>query len=290
METIAELVGVSKRFGAVEALREVDLEVHPGELLALLGPNGAGKTTAMSLLLGLRRPDRGRARLFGRDPRDPSARRYVGATPQDTGFPQTLTVGEVVELVRAHYPDPLPRAEVLARFGLVHLERRQTGGLSGGEKRRLAVALAFVGNPRLVVLDEPTTGLDVESRRALWQAVRAYVHDGGTVLLTTHYLEEAEALATRVSVLHQGRVIADGSVDEIKGRVGLKRVRFQAPVVPELPGVAKVERAHNGVTLYTADADQVVRALVRSDVPFQDLEVLPVSLEEAFLVLTGGAA
>ncbi len=290
MESIAELTRVSKCFGSIEALREVDLEIHPGELLALLGPNGAGKTTAISLLLGLRRPDRGRVRLFGQDPRNPTARRYAGATPQDTGFPQTLTVGEVVELVRAHYPAPLPRREVLDRFGLAHLERRQTGGLSGGEKRRLAVALAFVGNPRLVVLDEPTTGLDVESRRALWQAVRAYVHDGGTVLLTTHYLEEAEALATRVSVLHQGRVIADGSVAEIKGRVGLKRVRFRAPTVPQLPEVAKVERDQNGITLYTADADQVVRALVRADVPFQDLEVLPVSLEEAFLVLTGGAA
>ena len=287
MGTVAALERTSKRFGQVQALQEVDLEVRRGELLALLGPNGAGKTTAISLLLGLRRPDEGRVELFGRDPRDPKARLQVGVTPQEIGFPPLLKVREVVALVGAHYPSPMPARSLLSRFGLLELEHRQTGGLSGGQKRRLAVALAFAGNPQAVFLDEPTTGLDVEARRGVWQAVRGYVEEGGTVLLTTHYLEEAEALATRVVVLHEGRVVAEGSVEEIKARVGVKRVRFQAPELPSLPGVVKAETQNGTHTLYTPEADRLVRTLVEEGIPFRSLEVLPVSLEEAFLVLTG---
>mgnify|MGYP001770888251 FL=1 len=149
------------------------------------------------------------------------------------------------------------------------------------------MALAFAGNPQAVFLDEPTTGLDVEARRGVWQAVRGYVEEGGTVLLTTHYLEEAEALATRVVVLHEGRVVAEGSVEEIKARVGVKRVRFQAPELPSLPGVVKAETQNGTHTLYTPEADRLVRTLVEEGIPFRSLEVLPVSLEEAFLVLTG---
>jgi ABC-2 type transport system ATP-binding protein len=219
---VAELRGVHKRYGTVEALRGVDLEVRPGELVALLGPNGAGKTTAVSVLLGQRRPDAGSARLFGRDPTGPAARRAVGATPQVTGFPDGLTVAEVVDLVRVHYPGPVATPELLARFGLAGVAGRRAGGLSGGQQRRLAVALAFAGRPRLVVLDEPTTGLDTEARRELWQVVRAFVADGGAVLLTTHYLEEAQALASRVVVLAGGTVIAHGSVDQITARAGLQ--------------------------------------------------------------------
>jgi ABC-2 type transport system ATP-binding protein len=287
-EALAALNGVTKSFGATAALRGVDLAIFRGELVALLGPNGAGKTTAISLLLGLRRPDRGTARLFGRDPRLPAARSPIGATPQDTGFPLTLTVAEVLDLVRAHYPRPLPRAEVLGRFGLADLADRQTGGLSGGQKRRLAVALAFAGDPRLVFLDEPTTGLDVEARRLVWRAVREYVAGGGTVLVTTHYLEEAEALASRVVVLAQGKVVADGSVAAIKARVGLRRVCFQAPQLPALPTLAHVERQDDTYHLLVADADALVRELVCQGVPFRNLEVAPVSLEDAFVVVTEG--
>jgi ABC-2 type transport system ATP-binding protein len=199
-------------------------------------------------------------------------------------------VQEVVELVRAHYPHPLATAEVLARFGLQEGQRRQTGGLSGGQRRRLAVALAFVGNPKAVFLDEPTTGLDVAARRELWQAVRAYVAAGGTVLLTTHYLEEAEALATRVVVLNRGQVVATGSVEEIQAQVGLSRVRFHAAELPPLPGVVRQEHDNGWYTLYTRDADEVVRHLVGQQVAFTRLEVQPLSLEEAFLALTGGSA
>ncbi|MCL6568651.1 MAG: ABC transporter ATP-binding protein [Meiothermus silvanus] len=284
---VARLDRVSKRFGKTRALEGVSLEVYPGELLALLGPNGAGKSTAISLMAGLRRPDEGMVRLFGLDPREPKARLHLGVTPQETGLPSELRGYEVLDLVQAYYPHPMPRGELLERFGLVGLERRQCGGLSGGQKRRLAVALAFAGNPKLVILDEPTTGLDVEARRALWEGVRRYQAEGGTVLLTTHYLEEAEALASRVVVIDHGRTVAEGTVGEIKARVGLRQVRFRAPEVPSLEGVNKLERENGTIVLYTPDSDAVVRQLVQKNVPFSDLEVQSVSLEEAFVALTG---
>jgi ABC-2 type transport system ATP-binding protein len=282
----AVLWDVHKSFRANEALRGFSLAVWPGEVVALLGPNGAGKTTALSVLLGLRRPDRGDALLFGRDPRVPRARRALGVTPQDTGFPGTLKVREVVELVRAHYAEALFTDALLERFGLAGLGGRQTGGLSGGQKRRLAVALAFAGRPKAVFLDEPTTGLDVESRRSVWEAIGAYAADGGTVLLTTHYLDEAEALASRVVVIAGGRELASGTVEEIRARAGLKRVRVRADVPPELPGVRRVTREGRMYTLYTDDPEFVVRALLERGSSLEGLEVLPASLEEAFLSLT----
>jgi ABC-2 type transport system ATP-binding protein len=282
----ALLEGVSKRFRRVEALRSFSLAVRAGEVVALLGPNGAGKTTALSILLGLRAPDEGTSRLFGRDPRDLNARRLVGATPQEISFPTTLRVAEVVDLVRAHYPQPQATAEVLARFGLADVAGRQVGGLSGGQKRRLALALAFVGNPQAVFLDEPTTGLDVEARRRAWDAVHGYAVEGGTVLLTTHYLEEADALATRVVLIARGKTVAEGSPADIKARVGLKRIRVEADALPELPGVLRATRAGRVHSLYAADPASVVNLLVERGVPLEGLEVTSVTLEEAFLALT----
>jgi ABC-2 type transport system ATP-binding protein len=289
-QAVAELRGVHKRYGKVEALGGIDLEIHPGELVALLGPNGAGKTTAVSILLGQRRPDAGSARLFGRDPTLPAARRPVGATLQESGFPDNLTVAEVIDLVRVHYPDPAPTRELLDRFGLTEVAGRRAGGLSGGQTRRLAVALAFAGRPQAVVLDEPTTGLDVESRHRLWEVVRAFVATSGAVLLTTHYLEEAQALASRVVVIADGQIIAQGSVDDITARTGLSRVHLQAPALPELPGVTHVEANNGSYTLYTADPDGLVRALALKGVAFSGLRVERASLEEAFLHLTGGTS
>jgi ABC-2 type transport system ATP-binding protein len=213
----AELAGVEKRLGPNQALAGVDLALDEGEVLALLGPNGAGKSTAVGILLGLRRPDAGTARVFGRDPRLPEARLPLGSTPQDVSFPPTLRVREVIELVRAHYDEPAPLEELVERFGLGQLERRQGGGLSAGERRRLALALAFAGRPRAVLLDEPTTGLDVESRRAIWAHVREFSAGGGSVLLTTHSLAEAEELASRVAVIHRGRIVAVGTVADVRG-------------------------------------------------------------------------
>jgi ABC-2 type transport system ATP-binding protein len=184
----------------------------------------------------------------------------------------------------------VPTSELLARFGLAGLERRQTGGLSGGQKRRLTVAVAFVGRPSLVLLDEPTTGLDVEARHALWDAVRAFHADGGTVVLTSHYLEEVEALAERVVVVDRGRVRADGSLGEIRSQVASRRVRFRAASVPQLPGVERTTRHGDAWELWTADSDAVVRELVSSGAAFSDLQVSSASLEEAFLALTSEPA
>ncbi|MER7455566.1 ABC transporter ATP-binding protein [Micromonospora sp. NPDC126480] len=284
---LARAVQATRRYGDVLALDRVDLEVRSGELVGLLGPNGAGKSTLLNLLVGVRRPTAGRVELFGGDPRNPASRRLIGVTPQETGVPRTLRVGEVVDFVSAHYPDPVPRAELLDRFGLGDLVRRQTGGLSGGQRRRLAVALAFAGRPRLVLLDEPTTGLDVAARRTLWDAVRAFHADGGAVLLSSHYLEEVEALAQRVVVIGQGRVLADDTVDAVRGIVGVRRVSLVVDgSLPVLPGVVRTERVDGRTHLFTADADELVRALVTAGVPFRDLEVRPTSLEEAFLAIT----
>jgi ABC-2 type transport system ATP-binding protein len=284
---LARAAEVSRRYGDVLALDGVTLDVAQGELVGLLGPNGAGKTTLVSLLTGVRKPTAGRVELCGGDPRDPASRRGLGVTPQETGLPPSLRVGEVVDFVRAHFPEPLGRDELLARFGLSDLVNRQTGGLSGGQKRRVAVALAFAGRPRIVFLDEPSTGLDVEARHALWDGIRTFSDEGGTVMLTSHYLEEIEALARRVVVIGGGRVLADDTVPAVRNLVAIRRVSLtsRAPL-PELPGVVGVERDGGRTHLMTADSDRLVRDLVDADLPFCDLEVRPTSLEEAFLTLT----
>jgi ABC-2 type transport system ATP-binding protein len=287
---LASAFSVGRTYRSVNALHDVSLTVEAGELVGLLGPNGAGKTTLLNLLTGVRRPTSGRVELFGGDPTRAENRRRIGVTPQETGLPATLRVGECVDLVAAHFPDPLPRMELLDRFGLADLARRQTGGLSGGQRRRLAVALAFVGRPSLVFLDEPTTGLDVSARHALWEGIRAFHADGGTVLLTSHYLEEIEALAQRVVVLGDGRVLADNTVDAIRSRVGVRRVSLRATDLPALAGVLHESHVDGRTDLLTTDADQLVRDLVAKGVAFNDLEIRPTSLEEAFLTLTATAA
>lgn len=291
MDILARTSGVTRRYGDVVALDDVTLDIPTGQLLGLLGPNGAGKSTLLQLLSGLRRPSAGRVEIFGGDPRDAASRRLLGTTPQETGLPATLTVREVLDVVARHFADPVPPGEIVARFGLDGVERRQTGGLSGGQRRRLAVALAFVGRPRLVLLDEPTTGLDVEARHALWDAVRDYPGTGSSVVLTSHYLEEVEALAQRVVVIHEGRVRADGTVADVRSVVATRRVRVAADPatatrVGTLPGVDHVVTTADRLELWTSDADRLVRDLVRADVPFRDLEVATASLEEAFVALT----
>ncbi|MEJ5866824.1 ABC transporter ATP-binding protein [Pseudokineococcus sp. 5B2Z-1] len=284
---LVRLAGATRRYGDVTALDGVTLDVPAGQLLGLLGPNGAGKSTLLQLVSGLRRPTSGVVELFGRPPWEPAARAGLGMTPQETGLPPTLRVREVVDVVAGHFPDPVPTAEVLERFGLGDLARRQTGGLSGGQKRRLAVALAFVGRPRLVLLDEPTTGLDVDARHDLWDAVRAYHRGGGTVVLTSHYLEEVEALAERV-VVDRGRVLVDGSLEEVRSAVPARRVRVRAAALPDL-GADRALVDGERHELWTSDADALVRRLVRSGAPFADLEVASASLEEAFLAVTAAA-
>ncbi|MEU5550328.1 ABC transporter ATP-binding protein [Micromonospora sp. NPDC047793] len=287
MTVLAHVRDLTRRYHDKAALDGVSLDIPAGQVLGLLGPNGAGKSTLINVMTGLLRPSSGSVELCGGDPRSESTRRMIGVTPQETGLPETWRVAELVDFVSAHFPDPVDRAELLDRFDLTSLADRQAGGLSGGQQRRVAVALAFAGRPRLVFLDEPTTGLDVDARRALWDGIRSFHADGGAVLLTSHYIEEVEALADRVVVMDQGRVIADGGIAEIRGRVRLKRVTLTDPVLPALSGVASIEPDDDRAHLLTNDAAALVRELVTAGASFTDIEIESASLEDAFLAITG---
>jgi ABC-2 type transport system ATP-binding protein len=283
---ILRLEDVARRFGAIVALDGISLELRPGEIVALLGPNGAGKSTAISIALGLRRPDRGRALLFGRDPRVIAARQRIGVSPQETSFPPTARVRELIELVRTHFLAPAAIDDLLAEFGLAAVAGRLAGGLSGGERRRLALALAFAGRPSALFLDEPTVGLDVEARRSAWRTIGAFRESGGGVLLTTHHLDEAEELASRIVVLERGRIRAEGTAREIRARSGAARVTLEIAALPELPAEIRVERMDGRYVLHTADPDGLIELIVASGLPFRGIEVTPVTLEQAVLDLT----
>ncbi len=291
---LAELRDATKHFGkgaaTVEAVCGVDLTVRAGELLAVLGPNGAGKTTAISMLTGLRRPTSGSARLFGRDPRDLAARQRVGVMLQASGVPETLRVRELLNEFRGYYPDPLPLAAVIAAAGLGGLERRLYGELSGGQQRRVLFAIALCGDPELLFFDEPSTGLDVETRRGLWATLRELTIAGRGIVLTTHYLEEADALADRIVVLDHGRVIAEGSPFEIKALVPGRRIRVQtsttAAEAAAFPGVQRATSDGAWLELLTGSAEPALRELMARDPAIANLTVVEPSLEEAFLALT----
>jgi ABC-2 type transport system ATP-binding protein len=291
---LAELRGATKTYGsgngAVRAVQDLDLRVHAGELLAVLGPNGAGKTTAVGMLTGLTRPTAGTATLFGRDPRDLVARRRVGAMLQTSGVPETLRVRELLAQFRGYYPHPLPVADLVALAGLEGLERRRFGDLSGGQQRRVLFAIALSGDPELLFFDEPTTGMDVEVRRGLWSTLRSLAGSGRGVVLTTHYLEEADALADRVVVVHQGRAIAEGTPAQVKSLVPGRRVRARTCTTVEAagrwPGVQHADRQGAWLELLVTDAEAVVRRLLDDDPGLTGLTVTEPSLEEAFLALT----
>lgn len=292
---VASVESVSKSFGDTVALDDLSMQVHAGESLGLLGPNGAGKSTLISLLTGTRRADTGTVTIFGGDPTSPDSRRRLGVTPQATALPVTLRVREVFAFVGAHFGTTQEHLdELAASFDLADLLEKQCGSLSGGQQRRLMVALALVGDPELVILDEPTTGLDVESRDRLWARLCRYRDEGGTLVITSHYLAEIEALASRVLVVDHGRVIADGTVRQITEQVQLRRILLRT-TAPEqqllaLPGTVSVtpesESDPHHVVLASRDADATVRALVADGIDFSDLQVHGASLEEAFLALT----
>jgi len=287
---LASLANVTRRFGEVTALDDVSLDIRSGQIVGLLGPNGAGKSTLLSLVQGLRRPSSGTVELFGGSPQNARSRTRLGSTPQATALPETLRVGEVIDFVGAHFENAVPVAEVLEEFGLVELARKQTGALSGGQKRRLSVALAFVGRPELVLLDEPTTGLDVDARRVLWEAIRRQQHAGATIVITSHYLEEIEALAERVVVIDGGRVLEDDSLQAVLARVSLRQVTLrsaQIERIAQLPGVVRHSTdAAGATTFYAQDSDALIVELVRSGIDFHSLAVRGATLEEAFLTMT----
>jgi ABC-2 type transport system ATP-binding protein len=287
---VASLEGVNKNYGEVRALRNVDFTVRSGQVVAMLGPNGAGKTTAVKLLLGLLQPNSGKVRVFGGDPVNPQNRMRAGAMLQVGKVPETLKVREHIDLFSSYYPNPLPLHEVLAAAGLEKLSDRKFGDLSGGQRQRTLFALAICGNPDLLFLDEPTVGLDVEARRALWEEIRRLVELGKTVLLTTHYLEEADALADRVAVISQGAIIAEGTPAEIKSQTSGKRIRciteLSLSALLEIPGVTGAKQDREAVEIHTGEAELVVRALLARDPSLSGLEISTAGLEEAFLTLT----
>src|SRR5579863_6529676 len=293
-QIVASLERVNKNYGDIRALRGVNFSVRAGEVVALLGPNGAGKTTAVKLLLGLLQPSAGKARVFGGDPTNPENRMKTGAMLQVGRVPETLRVWEHVDLFSSYYPNPLPLAEVLAIAGLEKLRDRKYGELSGGQKQRVLFALAICGNPDLLFLDEPTVGLDVEARRLLWDEIRRLVDRGKTVLLTTHYLQEADALADRVAVINQGEIIAEGTPAEIKSLTSGKRIRCITSLdwnaLRQIPGVKDVKEDREAVEIHTAEAELVVRELLARDATLSGLEIASAGLEEAFLALTQDAA
>ena len=287
---IAELAAVTKRFGNVVALDEFSLAVRPGELFALLGPNGAGKTTAISLLLGLARPDKGSARLFGLSPESMEARRQVGVMLQEAALIPELRVAEQVDMVAAYYPDPMPVELALELTGTAGLSRRPYGKLSSGQKRQVQFAIALVGRPRLLFLDEPTVGLDVQSREMVWATLRRLIGEGCSIVLTTHYLEEAEALADRVAVIAKGRLIATGTVDEMRALVVRKRITcrtiLRAEAVSGWPDVQTVSSDAHGLHITASNTENVVRRLLAADEDLHGLEVQSAGLAEAFTELT----
>ena len=287
---LASLRGARKRFGDVVALDGIDLDIHPGEVLAVLGANGAGKTTALGLLTGLLTADGGEVSLFGRDPRDPEARQGIGVMLQAAALPDGLRVAEHVRLQSAYYGAPRPLAETLALAGIAGLAKRGYGELSGGQQRRVQFALAICGRAPLLFVDEPTTGLDVEARRGFWQVLRELRDAGTAIVLTTHYLEEADALADRVVLLAGGRVIAHDTPVALKSRAASRRVRARtrlpAAVIAVWPEVETVRVADGIAEVASADPEALLRRWLAADDTLRDLEVRALTLEETFLTLT----
>ncbi len=285
------LEGIRKSWGSTLAVDDVSLRVAPGEVVALLGPNGAGKSTTIDILLGLAPPDAGTVRLWDQTPRHACEHGYVGAMLQGGGLLGAVTVRELVDLMRKLSPAPLSAAEVLETAGIADLADRRADRLSGGQTQRVRFALAIAGDPRLLVLDEPTVAMDVGSRRTFWAAMHEWTARGRTVLFATHYLEEADTFADRAVLMARGRVVADGPVTQIKAAVGGRLVRATLPDVSQdelrsLPGVTGASRTGDAITLNCSDSDAALRALLTRYPAARDLEVRGAGLEEAFLELT----
>jgi ABC-2 type transport system ATP-binding protein len=281
--------------GHVPAVQGIDVDVSAGETVALLGPNGAGKSTTIDLLLGLQRPDHGDVSVFGRAPDEAVADGRVGAMLQTGGLLRDLTVRELVTMMSSLYPRPLPVDETLELAKLTEIADRRTERLSGGQTQRVRLAVALVSDPDLMVLDEPTVGLDVEARRSFWATVRDFARHGKTILFATHYLEEADGYADRVVLMAHGRIVADGPPTEIKAMVGSRTIRATLPGVPleqleALPGVTAADRHGETIALSCSDSDAAIRAIVAAFPQARDFEIRGAGLDEAFMQLTQEAA
>lgn len=288
----AVMEGVYKSYGKITALDGVDLQIRSGEVLALLGPNGAGKTTAISMMLGLQQPDAGHVELFGGEPQSMESRRRIGVMMQEVFLARELKVRELVNNFASYYPDAYEPDEVLELTNTASLANQYYGKLSGGQMRQVQFAIAMCGRPSLLFLDEPTVGLDVQARQTLWDTLRHFIGRGCSILLTTHYLDEAEALADRVIVLANGRIVSTGSVTEITKLVATRAIKCTTTLAVETvsawPGVAsvKLEGGKLSISANHEHVEDVVRELLVTDRKLSDLEVSRAGLEEAFLQIT----
>lgn len=273
MTSILEVSRLDKAYGKKIALKGLSFSILPQQIVAFLGPNGAGKSTTLKIIMGLRRPDSGILRIFDSEVHSLKIKDQMGYTSQDLSFPTHLKVEEILQFVSAHYSDPVPMDELTKKFELTDLMTHKVGGLSGGQKRRLGLACALVGRPKILILDEPTTGLDVESRHQLWNEIKEFKKNGGTVLLSTHDLNEAGAVADRVLVIDHGHLISDGTVEEIKKKIEYQKITY------EFNGQQVLE--------YVQDSDQFVKNLVVQKPEFKNLHIHPSTLEEAFLKIRG---
>ncbi|MBN8541288.1 MAG: ABC transporter ATP-binding protein [Deltaproteobacteria bacterium] len=272
-QSIADFENVEKSYLGKAALGPLSFRLSPGQVTVFLGPNGAGKSTTFKILLGLREPTKGIARLFGHSPRSPEARLRVGYTSQDLSYPAHLNTSEVLSLVKGHFRNTFDLEELKRRFNLERVWKNKLGGLSGGERRRVGLACALIGRPELLILDEPTTGLDVESRKQLWQEIERFKKQGGSVLLATHDLHEAGLIADRVLLLEKGQLRIDGTIEEILKPIDFKRLRYHA----------------NGKIFEESvkDSDAKIRDLVNQGTHFENLEVRRLGLEEALEIHSG---
>jgi ABC-2 type transport system ATP-binding protein len=289
-----DLAGVHKNFGSVHAVRGLDLSIESGEIVAILGPNGAGKTTSIDMILGLSQPSSGSVSVLGMHPRQAISRGLVSAVMQTGGLLKDFTVAETVEYTASLFTHTESPAEVLKRAGIAGIADRRVGKCSGGEQQRLRFAMALLPDPELLVLDEPTTGMDVEGRRSFWSSIRQDAAKGRTVLFATHYLEEADAYADRIVLIRQGQIVADGTSSEIKAMSAGRTVRATLPAASEaelaaIPGADSVELRGDTVLIHATDSDAVARYLLTST-PAKDLEIIARGIEDAFLALTGDAA
>ena len=288
---VVSFENVRKQYGKVRAVDGLTMELRPGETVAFLGPNGAGKSTSLDMLLNLRKPDSGRIRMFGSDPYDAIQNGRVGAMLQSGGLMPEVTVRELISLVTSFHPRPEPVEQTLQRAGIAQFAGQRVDKLSGGQTQRVRFALAIVGDCDLIVLDEPTTAMDVETRRAFWDNMKVEVAEGKTLLFATHYLEEADQAADRIIVINKGRLLADGTPAEIKARAGAKRISFRLDRIDEpfllgLPALVNVEIRHDLVQIQSSDSDRTLYALLDAGYRPREIEVSSLGLEQAFLAIT----